>query len=518
MESRESQAKSGDRGLVLVTGGTGYVGARLIPRLLEADYRVRAISRHVEKLTSRSWAKHPNLEIYPADLLDLESLRQTMKDCDYAYYLIHSMEQNVKDFEKSDRLAAQNMVKVAELVGLKRIIYLGGLGGDDQHSLSPHLRSRQEVAKILKSGKVPVTVLRAAMIIGSGSASFEILRYLVDRLPVMLTPRWVDTPCQPIAIRNVLTYLVNCLEKSETTGRTFDIGGAEILTYRELMDIYAEEAGLSKRLIIRLPFFTPRLSSYWIHFVTPMPSSIAQPLAEGLRNPVICQDHDIEEIIPQELITCRRAIHLALERIKMQQVESHWTDAGSSAPPEWVHSGDPVWSGGTIYEDKRHIVLLATPDDVWQPLIKIGGETGWYYGDWLWQIRGLMDMLIGGVGLARGRRHPSELRPGDALDFWRVVDVQSHRRLLLSAEMKLPGQAVLEFSIQPIGGGRVELCQTARFLPKGLLGMLYWWAVTPLHFFVFNGMLQGIAEASGTPIVSGPEKVINSLSMPLKRV
>jgi uncharacterized protein YbjT (DUF2867 family) len=491
---------------ILVTGGTGYVGARLIPRLLEAGYKVRAIARSVDKLFSRPWASHPNLEIFPADLLDLETLTQTARGCGVAYYLVHSMNSHGAKFASTDRKAAENMVKVAAQESLERIIYLGGLGSSGKE-LSAHLKSRHEVADILRSGSVPVTVLRAAMIIGSGSASFEILRYLVDRLPIMVTPKWVDTPCQPIAIRNVLGYLIASLEVKETIAKTYDIGCNQVLNYRQLMEIYAEEAGLPKRKIIPVPVFTPRLSSYWIHLVTPMSASIARPLAEGLKNPVICHDDEIKKLIPQELLDPRQAIKLALERLEMQQIESHWSDAGYSFPPEWVYYGDPKWSGGTIYEDKRRIILEATPGEVWKPLVRIGGKTGWYYGNWLWSLRGIMDRLVGGVGLRRGRRHPSELRPGDALDFWRVVMLAKEQRLLLSAEMKLPGQAVLDFKITDLGDNKTELRQTARYLPRGLMGILYWYLVTPLHYFVFNGMLHGIAAASNKKIIIGPELI-----------
>ncbi|MDX1921129.1 MAG: SDR family oxidoreductase [Candidatus Caenarcaniphilales bacterium] len=492
---------------IWVSGGTGYVGARLIPRLLEAGYKVRAISRTVDKLTSRPWANNPNLEIYPADVLDLESLTQTMRGCSVVYYMVHSMNAHPKKYREMDKKAAQNVAKVAAQVGIERIIYLGGLGSKNSSDLSKHLQSRHEVADILCNGKVPVTVLRAAMIIGSGSASFEILRYLVDRLPIMITPKWVSTPCQPIAIRNVLTYLIGCLDSPGTIGKTLDIGGKEVVTYRDLMEMYAEEAGLPKRAVIPVPFFTPRLSSYWIHLVTPMPASIARPLAEGLKNPVTCLNNDILELVPQELLSCREAVKFALEKMEMQQIESHWTDAGYSFSPEWVYSGDPQWAGGTIYEDKRKITLKAKPEEIWQPICRIGGETGWYYGDWLWQLRGVIDRMVGGVGLRRGRRHPTELRPGDALDFWRVADLQENKRLMLIAEMKLPGQAILDFKINKLDEETLELYQTARFLPKGLFGILYWWLVTPLHFFVFNGMLLGMVKASGANILEGPELI-----------
>ena len=321
---------------VLVTGSTGYVGGRLVPKLLDSGYRVRALGRSIAKLQARPWARHPLVELARGDVLDYESLLEAAQGCRAAFYLVHSMVADPKGFTETDRTAAQNMARAAAEAGLEHIIYLGGLGSTEDPHLSQHLRSRHEVAEILQSGPVPATFLRAAMILGSGSASFEILRYLVDRLPVMITPRWVHNPVQPIAIRNVLNYLQGCLEHEETRGQTFDIGGPEVLTYRQLFDIYAEEAHLRRRLIIPVPVLTPTLSSYWIHLVTPVPASIARPLAEGLSNPVVCKDNRIRAIIPQELLDCRQTIRLALERVKQQQIDTCWMDAGAVVPPEWT--------------------------------------------------------------------------------------------------------------------------------------------------------------------------------------
>ncbi len=496
---------NGDLRPILVTGATGYIGSRLIPRLLLAGYRVRAMARNPAKLHGRSWAEAPGVEFVVADIFDLSSMQAAASGCRAAYYLVHSMVPGSSDFAKADRLAAQNMAAAAAAAGLERIIYLGGLG-EPEDALSPHLVSRGEVAEILCSGPVPVTVLRAAMIIGSGSASFEILRYLVDRLPVIMTPRWVDTPCQPIGVRNVLYYLVGCLALPETAGETYDIGAPEVLSYHQLMVLYAEEAGLPPRRIIRVPVLTPRLSSYWIHLVTPLPAALARPLAEGLRNPVICRDTRIRELIPQQLFDCRTAIRLALERLRQQEVESSWMDAGAVPPAEWSLPDDPGWAGGTLYEDGRVIELAASVEETWQAVLRIGGSTGWYYADWLWRLRGKMDQLMGGVGLERGRRDATRLQPGDALDFWRVVSVEAPRRLLLVAEMKVPGAAVLEFSLRSTANG-TELRQMARFLPHGLRGILYWWGVTPLHGLVFSGMLRGIAQSLGKPILHGPKKI-----------
>lgn len=486
----------------MVLGATGYVGGRLVPRLLQEGHEVVAASRSARKLSSRPWAHHPSVLTCSVDVLNGEKLTEALTGCEVCYYLVHSMENKV-DFQSADRQAAENLARAAARAGLKRIIYLGGLGEDDP-KLSRHLRSRAEVAHILQSGPVPVTTLRAAMIIGSGSASFEILRYLVDRLPIMVTPRWVSTLSQPIAIRNVLDYLVGCLRDPRSAGKSFDIGGPDVLTYRQLMEIYAEQAGLPRRFVIPVPIFTPRLSSYWIHLVTPVHAALARPLAEGLRNPAVCGENSIEQLLPIQKLTCREAIRLALRNHLSHHLESHWTDAGWMPPEETVHPGDAAWSGGTVYSDRRRLRVLGDLDDVWRSIVRIGGETGWYYGDTLWRIRGLMDTLMGGVGSRRGRRHPQEVYPGDALDFWRVLIAEPRVRLRLLAEMKVPGQAILEFQLSQPAPGVVEVVQSAWFVPSGLLGMLYWHLISPLHNLVFAGMLRGIARASQTPLLGPP--------------
>ncbi len=478
---------------VLVTGSTGYIGGRLVPALLERGLRVRALVRSEKKARTRSWASHPGLELVGGNVLDKDSLTAACRGCEAVYYLVHSMLPGTRDYRSSDLEAAQIMRDAAAAAGVQRIIYLGGLG-EDRPDLSRHLRSRREVEQVLASGTVPVTVLRAAMIIGSGSASFEILRYLVDRLPFMITPKWVSTPCQPIAIRNVLEYLASCLDRPETAGQKFDIGGPDRLTYLDLMRIYAEEAGLPRRRIIPVPVLTPRLSSYWIHLVTPVPSSIARPLAEGLKNPVICRETRIRSIIPTELISVREAIRLALRKTLADEVVTRWTDAGGSAGVEAIAPGDPEWAGGTVLKDERSVITAADPKKLWGVVESIGGDSGWYHADFLWRIRGAIDRLFGGVGLRRGRRSAHELHPGDALDFWRVIECDRERRLTLRAEMKLPGEAVLQFELTPLSGGRVRLDQRALFKPKGLWGILYWLGVMPLHAYVFGGMLQRIVR------------------------
>ncbi|MFI5329956.1 MAG: SDR family oxidoreductase [Desulfobaccales bacterium] len=491
---------------ILVTGATGYVGGRLAPRLLAAGYRVRALGRSLAKLKSRPWGGHPHLEVAQGDVLDLESLQRAAQGCAAAFYLVHSMG-NRGDFAQTDRQAAQNMVQAAAAARLEQLIYLGGLGEREDPRLSEHLRSRLEVANILQSGPVPATVLRAAMILGSGSASFEIMRYLVDRLPVMLTPRWVHNPVQPIAIRNVLAYLIGCLEVEAVKGQTFDIGGPEVVTYRRLFDLYAEEAHLPRRLIIPVPVLTPKLSSYWIHLVTPVPASLAQPLAEGLANPVVCRDHRIRAIIPQELLDCRSTIRLALQRTEQQRVETCWSDAGRATPPEWAQCGDADFAGGTILSLGYRVRLRAGPQELWEQIIRIGGHTGWYFGNFLWKLRGLLDRLVGGVGLQRGRRQPQKLQVGDALDFFRVLEMEPDRRLLLLAEMKLPGEATLEFRLAPRPEGETELTMMARFLPRGLGGLVYWYALEPFHRRIYQGMLLNLAAAAGKTIIAGPERL-----------
>lgn len=490
---------------VLVSGGTGYVGGRLVPLLLDSGYRVRVLGRSLAKLGSRPWAGHKNIEMAQGDFLDYASLEKAAQGCWAAFYLVHSMNPRHKDFAEADRNAARNMAKAAARAGLERIIYLGGLGIESK-TLSKHLRSRTEVARILQSGDVPTTFLRAAMILGSGSASFEMMRYLTERLPVMVTPRWVQNQVQPIAIRNVLGYLKGCLEHDETLGGTFDIGGPDIMTYRQLMQTYAEVAGLKKRWIIPVPLLTPRLSSYWVHLVTPVPSHIAKPLAEGLRNPVICQENRIQAIIPQRLQDCRETFRLALGKVKEKCVETCWADAGPIDYPEWAQCGDVPYAGGTVLESGYRISMDAAPHEVWETIVRIGGKRGWYSSNFLWALRGLMDRLAGGMGLRRGRPDPVRLRPGDPVDFFRVLEVREAEQLSLLSEMKLPGEAVLEYRLHSLPEGGTELQQLSRFLPKGLLGLCYWYILYPFHQFVFKGMLRGIARSVGKPILDDADR------------
>jgi uncharacterized protein YbjT (DUF2867 family) len=494
-----------ENGTILVTGATGYVGARLVTRLLSKGYRVRAAGRSLARLRKRPWASHPGVDLVPADVIDPSSIAKACEGCAAAFYLVHSMMPGEGEFEEKDREAARNMARAAAEAGLSRLIYLGGLG-EENPALSRHLRSRAEVATILSAGTTPVTILRAAMILGAGSASFEILRYLVDRLPVMMTPKWVSTECQPIGIRNALDYLVGCLETPATAGGTFDIGGPEVVTYRELMRTYAREEGLPPRLVIPVPVLTPRLSSYWIHLVTPVQAEVARPLAEGLSNRVVCRDTRIRDLIPVELSSCREAIHAALGPRNFRFLED-------DQPSGWVpwetyrYPGDPPWAGGTFYRDTRRLHVRATPSEVWEQIEALGGKNGWYSVDWLWSLRGFLDRLCGGIGMRRGNREEGPLSPGAEVDFWRVVSVTPQRELRLLAEMTLPGEGLLAFRLRETDPGTTQLTQTAQFIPRGLGGMAYWALVAPFHRLVFPGLIREIAGRTGKPIVSGPERV-----------
>lgn len=444
--------------------------------------------RSPRKLTAPVWAKDPRVEIVAGDLDDLDATRGALRGCSAAYYLVHSMASSGSAYRERDRHLARTFATAAAEAALERIIYLGGLG-ETGSGLSEHLASRREVEQLLGAGPVPVTVLRAAMIIGSGSASFEIMRYLVERLPVMVTPRWVRTPCQPIAVSDVLSYLVSCLDTPGTTGQTLDIGGPDVLDYQQFMQLMAEARGLPRRLVLPVPVLTPHLSSLWIHLVTPLSKHIARPLAEGLRNPVVCRDDRALELMPQRLTPVREAVAKAVANLEADDVETTWFDAGPMP-------GDPDWSGGCVFVDRRSVDVRATPEQVYLAVCRIGGKNGYHSADWLWHLRGALDRLVGGPGLRRGRRHPDTLAYGDALDFWRITDASAPRRLAMRAEMKLPGEALLEFEIEPRDDGYATLVQTARFIPRGLFGLAYWYAVLPLHAFVFPGMLDGIRRDS----------------------
>lgn len=474
---------------IFVTGGTGYVGGRLVPALLHAGYTVRCLAREPRKLEERPWREDPKVEVVAGDLSDVGQIVEQLQGCSVAYFLIHSMEASGGKYAERDLQLASNFAQAAAIAGVQRIIYLGGLGelGD---GLSRHLRSRREVEAMLASTGVPVTTFRAAMIIGSGSASFEILRYLVERLPIMVTPSWVTTESQPVAIIDVLHWLVRCLEVPATIGQTLEIGGPDILPYRDLMRIMAEELHIPKRLIVPIPILTPRLSSLWISLVTPVSYKIARPLAEGLRNRVVVTDDKTQRLMPHESLGVCDAIRRALQKIGANEVETRWSVAGPIL-------GDPHWAGGKVFTDQRSVMINADSASVFAAVCRIGGGNGWYAGDILWRIRGWMDTLVGGPGLRRGRRHSERVEFGEALDFWRVVGINRDRSLALLAEMKLPGVAMLNFDLDSEGeGDRTQLTMTARYRPKGLIGILYWYAVVPLHNIVFGGMLKGIRKTA----------------------
>ncbi|MFE6222560.1 SDR family oxidoreductase [Streptomyces sp. NPDC057854] len=482
----------------LVTGASGYIGGRLVPELLDRGYRVRCLARHPEKLGDFPWAGR--VETVRGDVTDARSLRDAFAGVDIAYYLVHSMSSTAR-FEDADRRAARTFAAEARTAGVRRIVYLGGLvpDGVPEGELSPHLRSRTEVGRILLDSGVPTAVLRAAVVIGSGSASFEMLRYLTERLPAMVTPTWVDTRVQPIAVRDVLRYLAESAALPADVNRTFDIGGPDVLTYRRMMERYAQVAGLRRRLIIPVPVLTPRLSSQWIGLVTPVPAALARPLTESLRHEVVCTEHDIARHVPDlpgRPLPFTEALRLALRRVREARVTTRWSSASPPGAPSDPLPTDPDWAGGSLYTDERSRVVGATPEALWRVVEGVGGENGWYSFPLAWAVRGWADRLAGGVGLRRGRRDADRLRVGDALDFWRVEAIDRGRLLRLRAEMRLPGLAWLEMAVDRDERGRTVYRQRALFHPRGLAGQAYWWGVSPFHAVVFGGMARNIARTA----------------------
>ena len=480
----------------LVTGASGYIGGRLVPELLAAGYSVRCMARDPGKLSDRPWSG--DVEVAAADALEGTGVRRALEGVDVAYYLIHSLGTGAS-FEQRDRDAAGIFADAARSAGVKRIVYLGGIVSGDGSGLSPHLRSRAEVGDILLGGDVPVAALQAAVIIGSGSASFEMLRYLTERLPVMVTPKWVGTRIQPIAVQDVLRYLVGCAALPPGVDRRFDIGGPDVLTYAEMMRRYSGVAGLRPRVLIRVPLLTPRLSSLWVGLVTPVPAGLAMPLVESLRNEVVCAEHDIAAYVPdppEGLVPLDRAIALALQHTREGAVSTRWSSAATPGAPSDPLPSDPSWAGGSLYVDARLSAVRASPAALWQVIEGIGGETGWYSFPAAWAARGLLDRLAGGVGLRRGRRDPRHLRVGDALDFWRVEAITPGSLLRLRAEMKLPGLAWLEMAVGRDHDGMTTYSQRAIFQPRGLAGHAYWRSISPFHGVVFGGMLRNITAAA----------------------
>jgi uncharacterized protein YbjT (DUF2867 family) len=485
----------GDGRLALVTGVTGYIGGRLVPELLTAGFRVRVLSRHADRLRDRPW--YPSVEVVEGDASDPEIMHGALRGVDVAYYLLHSLGTGPK-FAQTDRRTALTFAQAAREEHVGRIVYLGGLYPDGE-DLSRHLESRKEVGEILLASGVPTTVLRAAVILGSGSASFEMLRYLTERLPVMITPRWVRVRIQPIAIRDVLRYLVGSASLPADVNGAFDIGGPDVLTYRDMMQRYARVAGLPRRIILPVNVLTPNLSSHWVGVVTPVPNSIARPLVESLVHEVVVKDRGIARYVPdpaEGLIGFDSAVELALQRIGDTDVATRWASASTPGAPSDPMPSDPDWAGGSLYVDERASTVAASRRSLWAVIEGIGGDNGWYSWALAWQVRGWLDVFSGGPGLRRGRRHPRELRVGDAVDWWRVEEVEDERLLRLRAEMRLPGLAWLDLAVEEDEQGRTVFRQKAWFHPRGLLGQLYWRSVTPFHGVVFGGMQRNIARAA----------------------
>lgn len=487
---------------VLVTGATGYVGGRLVPELLDAGFTVRCMTRSRSRLRDQPWADR--VEIAEADAADVRALAAALDGVDAAYYLIHSMSGGSR-FEAADRLAAQTFAAAAGKAGISRLVYLGGLAAPGE-DLSPHMRSRAEVGRILLESGVPTLVLRAAVILGSGSASFEMLRYLSERLPVMITPRWVANRVQPIAIRDVLRYLVEAATLPAHVHGAFDIGGPDILTYVQMMHRYAHVTNLGPRYIMRVPVLSLSLSSHWIGLVTPIPATLARPLVESLRHDAVCRDHSIAAHIPDPpagLVGFDDAVRLSLQRVR--DVATRWSSGSLPGAPSDPLPTDPQWAGGSLYTDLRERHTGTPAAALWSAIEAIGGPTGWYSLPLAWEIRGLIDRVSGGVGLRRGRRDQRHLRVGDAVDFWRVEELRAGELLRLRAEMRLPGLAWLELSVEPEGAGS-KYTQRALFHPRGLAGQLYWWSIKPFHGLVFGSMARNLVRAAAETVKDGPAR------------
>ncbi len=480
--------------LCLVTGATGYIGGRLISELLQHGYRVRVFARNAARLSEHAWISQ--VQVVEGDATDSAALARALDGVDVAYYLLHAL-MSAGDFESQEQAMASEFGELAKTAKVKRMVYLGGM--IDQRvksSLSPHMHSRMATGEILRHSGVPTIELRAGVVIGSGSASFEMLRYLTERLPIMTTPRWVETRIQPIAIRDVLRYLVGAAALPAEISGDYDIGGPEVFTYRQMMLQYAESAGLRKRIIIPLPFLTPNLSSGWVGLVTPVPFTLAKRLVASLKNEVVARDDSIRDLIADPaggLTPFKRAVQLALKKIKEANVETSWSSASLPGAPSDPLPTDPNWAGGSLYTDVRTLETADAPDVVWARVEGIGGEHGYSTATWAWRLRGVLDKMVGGVGLRRGRRDPNHLIEGDALDFWRVEALERGKLLRLRAEMKMPGLAWLEWSLEPMAGGGTRVTQRAIYAPRGLLGHAYWWAVWPMHGLVFPSMVKNAA-------------------------
>ncbi len=475
---------------VLVTGATGYVGGRLVPCLLREGYSVSCFVRDADRLRAQPWGD--KVDVIEGDALQADTVPPAMQGIDAVYYLIHSLGAGEESFAERDRQAAKNVRTAAEDANVSRLIYLGGMRPKGARQ-SKHLQSRIETGDVLRDGSIPVTEFRAAQIVGSGSLSFELVRYLTERVPLMICPRWVQTPTQPIAVRNVLQYLIAALERPDSAGEIVEIGGSDVLTYAEMFQIYAAVRGLRRR-VVNVPFLTPRLSSHWVGLVTPVPNSIARPLIEGLDNEVVVDDpQKARRLFPDvEPIAFEAAVRLALRRVESDELPTVWNSAVSSAPQPSDQTTLDMTEG--LYREVRSVTVDASPHATFDALCRLGGDTGWLYGDALWRLRGWIDQLVGGVGFRQGRRHHAHLRVGDAVDFWRVEALNEDRLLRLRAEMQLPGRAWLQFDVTAADddSSRTQINQTVFFEPKGLLGTLYWNLVRPLHGLLFAGQLRAL--------------------------
>ena len=484
---------------VLVTGATGYVGGRLAPLMADEGFTVRVLVRSAAKLSNAPW--FPRVEVVEGDALDDASLAAALDGVQVAFYLLHSISTGAK-FDDLEAAMAKKFAEAAARAGVQRIVYLGGIANDEK--LSKHLESRRSVGQVLASTGVPVLELRAGIIIGSGSASFEMLRYLTEHLPAMVTPRWVDNPTQPIAIVNMLHYLVAAARAPREVRGVFDVGGAETLTYREMMSRYAKVAGLRRRIIVKVPLLTPRVSSMWVGLVTPVPASIARPLIDSLINKVVVDPaKSVVGVLsppPEGLLNFDQAVKRAIERTN---APTRWTDASRPWSASDVTVTDPSWTGGTVFVDEREQTTVASREEVWKVLSSLGGTTGWYGFEWAWRLRGRIDSVFGGVGMRSGRRDPNVLRVGDPLDFWRIAEVKDQCELLLRAEMRVPGEAWLEFRLSDASskGGGTHVVQRAIFRPRGLAGRLYWWVLIPFHSIIFPGMLRNALAHAETSAV-----------------
>ncbi len=483
---------------VLITGANGYIGQRLILSLLAQEHQVVCLIRDPGRFDKSKFLGVENISVIQGDLLDGKSLSKFANDIDIAFYLVHSMSsKNRKDFQEMETDCARNFVQACTGSNIKQVIYLSGISNDDE--LSKHLSSRKNVEDILRQGKIPLTVLRAAIIIGSGSASFEIIRDLVEKLPIMIAPKWLQTRCQPIAIRNVIQYLIGVMLHEAAFDKVFDIGGPDVLSYKEMLLIYAKVRNL-KRWIITVPLMTPRLSSYWLHFVTSTNYTLARTLVSSMKNEVICKNLGIEKIVPIVCLGYEEALKKTIYHIDKNEILSSWKDAlNLKADAKLVDTQLIDVPQFGCLTDIREKTFTRDIDEVQDNIWSIGGQRGWYYLNWAWKIRGHLDKLVGGVGLRRGRRDANSLRPGDAVDFWRVLHVsQNSRHLILYAEMKLPGEAWLEFKLSRKAGVNY-LTQKATFRPLGLLGRLYWYALVPIHGILFDGMAKSIINYNELP-------------------